>query len=67
MFSEPQGFNYSGLVTLELVAGQTFGFSLTESNSDSARKIRGQLDISAVSQPAVPEPATWAMMLPDLA
>ena len=52
------GFRYLGFVTLQLVAGQTYGFSVTGSNFDIARKIQGELNVSAV-----PEPASWALMI----
>ena len=55
------GFDYTGSVTLDLVAGQTYGFDLTGSNFDAAQTIQGTFTVSAVS-PA-PEPAAWAMML----
>lgn len=60
--SPSNGFSYTGSVDLNLVAGQAYGFSVTGSNSDSARRIQGNF---AVSTPvsAAPEPATWAMMM----
>ena len=57
--SEPSdGFRYTGFTTLQLVAGQTYGFSVTGSHFDRTQLIKGELNISAV-----PEPASWAFMI----
>ena len=52
------GFSYSGIVQLNLVAGQTYGFNVRASNFDSARTNNGTLTIAAV-----PEPTSWAMLI----
>jgi len=56
------GFDYTGKVTLDLVAGQTYGFSLYGSNFDSSMILDGTLKVSAV-----PEASTWTMMMFGLA
>lgn len=53
-------FSYSGTVSLNLVAGQTYGFNFSGSNFDSANYLVGNLQITDVT--AVPEPSTYAMM-----
>lgn len=60
--SPSTSFNYAGSVTLALVAGQEYGFRISGSNFDVANRLEG---VFAVTDgiPAVPEPATWAMML----
>lgn len=56
------GFNYTGSVTLDLVAGQEYGFRLSGSNIDTANRLQGVFAVTDVTA-AVPEPTTWAMML----
>jgi hypothetical protein len=56
------GFNYAGSVTLDLVAGQEYGFRLSGSHNDVANRLQGVFAVTDAT-PAVPEPATWAMML----
>ncbi|WP_174273748.1 PEPxxWA-CTERM sorting domain-containing protein [Sphingomonas bacterium] len=57
------GFDYTGTVTLDLVAGQSYGFTLYGSNGDSDARALGTLTVSALEAPSVPEPASWAMMV----
>jgi hypothetical protein len=56
------GFDYTGSVTFNLLAGQSYGFTLTGRNGDSNNVQLGTLALHLVSS-AAPEPATWALML----
>jgi PEP-CTERM motif len=51
------GFSFSGVVSFSVLAGDVFGFYVAPSDS-----ILGRGDI-LVSSGAVPEPASWALML----
>lgn len=48
-------------MTLDLVQGQAFGFSLSGINSDREDYLGGNFAVSGFG--AVPEPAAWAMMI----
>ena len=54
------GFSYSGEITLNVVAGQDYGFTISGQNADSDDILTGQLNLTDVT--AVPEPSTWAML-----
>jgi len=68
LISDPIDFlSNSGQVTLNLAAGDTYGFYIFSTDSQFGRAdisvtpFRGGLDEVALA--AVPEPATWALML----
>ena len=61
------GFDYSGSVSFKVDAGQTYGFSLTGSNFDSARALNGTFTLSLPVVTGVPEVSTWARMLAGFA
>ena len=61
--SPSNGFFYNGSVTLDLVAGQEFGFRLIGSNSDSAQTLQGTFSVLQAGGGAVPEPGTWALFI----
>jgi hypothetical protein len=53
--------NASGTISLNLIAGENFGFYI-----DSPDSIQGRADLAItgdISVAAVPEPTTWAMMI----
>ncbi len=54
------GFDYRGQVTLDLTAGQTYGFTVAGRNDDSNSVLQGNLSIASVA--AVPEPASLALL-----
>lgn len=60
--SPSNGFRYTGSVTMDLVAGQQFGFRLNGSHGDSAQTLNGRFSVLDVTA-AVPEPATWALLI----
>lgn len=51
------GFSYSGLVSLQLTAGQAYGFTVGGSHFDSTQALGGNLRIESV-----PEPTTIALI-----
>ena len=66
--SDPIEFlSSSGQVTLNLAAGDTYGFYVFSTDSEAGRAdiavtpVRGALNAESIA--AVPEPATWALML----
>jgi hypothetical protein len=54
------GFDYTGQVTLDLTAGQTYGFTVAGQNDDSNSALSGTLSIASAS--AVPEPISLAVL-----
>jgi hypothetical protein len=56
------GFDYTGAVTLDLVAGQSFGFMVGGSNFDINDTIEGTLTLTETSFSPVPEPTSLALL-----
>lgn len=54
------GFDYRGQVTLDLTAGQTYGFTLAGRNYDSNSVLGGTLSIASAA--AVPEPVSLTLL-----
>jgi hypothetical protein len=56
------GFDYTGTVTLDVVAGQTFGFSVGGNNYDGERTVEGDLLLAEASFVPTPEPVSLALL-----
>ncbi|HJS84396.1 MAG TPA: PEP-CTERM sorting domain-containing protein [Acetobacteraceae bacterium] len=54
------GFDYSGQVTLNLTAGQAYGFTIAGRNFDSSSVLGGTLTIAPAAP--VPEPVSIALL-----
>ena len=53
-------FSYSGTVTLDLTAGQAYGFTFGGKNYDYNDYLTGNLTVTDVT--VAPEPGTWALL-----
>jgi hypothetical protein len=60
------GYNQSGTFSLDLIEGQSYGIQVGGRNFDSDSRVQGTFTLTGdaiATAGAVPEPASWAMMI----
>ena len=63
--SPSNGFRYTGTVTLDIEAGDTYGFTVGGRNFDSDNTLRGSLTVGYLQTITFPQPADMSVGQPD--